>query len=148
MATDYVLALTDTEVGRYRRMAEMARRDERELWRTAGIVPGATVADIGCGPGAVTVELGDVVGPSGTVIAVDADNAALAAAHELVAQRGFENVTVRIGEASATGIEPTSVDTAVIRHVLAHNGGHEQAIIDHAASLVRTRGSSSWSMLT
>jgi hypothetical protein len=46
MATNYVLALTGTEVGRYRRMAEMARRDEGELWRTAGIVPGDSVADM------------------------------------------------------------------------------------------------------
>jgi tRNA A58 N-methylase Trm61 len=73
MATNYLLALTDTEMQRYRRMAEMAHQDEGELWRTAGIVPGAVVADIGFGPGAVTVELADIVGRSGAVVAVDAD---------------------------------------------------------------------------
>jgi hypothetical protein len=32
------------------------------------------------------------------------------------------------------------VDTAVLRHVLAHNGGAEQRIVDHLASLVRPGG--------
>ena len=43
-ATDYVLALTPTELTRYRRMAEAARRDEGDLWTEAGIVPGPMVA--------------------------------------------------------------------------------------------------------
>nr|MBA2768388.1 methyltransferase type 11 [Sporichthyaceae bacterium] len=34
-----------------------------------------------------------------------------------------------------------SVDVAMLRHVLAHNGGREQAIVDHLATLVRPGGS-------
>jgi len=37
-------------VRRYRYMAEAARQSEQDLWQAAGITPGATVADIGCGP--------------------------------------------------------------------------------------------------
>jgi precorrin-6B methylase 2 len=138
--SDYVLELTDSELARYTRMAETARRDEGQLWATAGIVPGAAVADIGCGPGAIAVELAEIVGPSGSVVAVDQDENALRRAAELVTHRGLENVTVREARADATGIEASSVDTAVIRHVLAHNGGREQAIIDHAASRLRPGG--------
>ena len=35
---------------------------------------------------------------------------------------------------------PGSVDTVVLRHVLAHNGGSEQRIVDHLATLVRPGG--------
>src|SRR5919202_2769844 len=42
--------------------------------------------------------------------------------------------------AHATGLAPASVDTAVLRHVLAHNGGAEQRIVDHLATLVRPGG--------
>ncbi len=55
--TAYTLAVSDIEVQRYRLMAEQARRQEAEAWELAGIVPGAVVADVGCGPAAVTVSI-------------------------------------------------------------------------------------------
>lgn len=47
----YALALSATEVTRYQQMAERARVAEADLWQRAGIVAGAQVADVGCGPG-------------------------------------------------------------------------------------------------
>ena len=44
-------------------------------------------------------------------------------------------------EAAATGLEPGSVDVAVMRHVLAHNGGAEAEIVRHLADVVRPGGS-------
>ena len=55
--SDYALKLSETELARYRFMAEMAARMEHDLWTAAGVVEGATVADVGCGPGAVSVVL-------------------------------------------------------------------------------------------
>jgi precorrin-6B methylase 2 len=141
MSTGYLLELTDSELARYRMMAERARRDEGDLWATAGIAPGAVVADIGCGPGAIAAELAAVVGPAGSVIAVDADEEALVRARELAARRSLGNVTVRHGDAADTGIKPESIQVAVIRHVLAHNGDREHAIVEHAGSLLRPGGS-------
>lgn len=41
----------------------------------AGLVkPGDTVVDLGCGPGFFTIPLGRLVGPGGTVVAVDLQN--------------------------------------------------------------------------
>jgi hypothetical protein len=45
-----------------------------------------------------------------------------------------------VGDAAATGLAPGSLDVAVLRHVLAHNGGREQTIVDHLASSVRPGG--------
>jgi SAM-dependent methyltransferase len=136
----YPLELDQTEVERYQTMAEAARRAESDLWEPAGIVPGARVADVGCGPGAMLPALAAAVGPDGRVTAVDTDPQAVAAATALVAAAGLGNVTVREGRAEETGLEAGSLDVVMLRHVLAHNGGAEDAIVAHLATLVRPGG--------
>jgi ubiquinone/menaquinone biosynthesis C-methylase UbiE len=138
--TDYTLAISEEEVARYRLMAEHAKAEEADAWAAAGIAPGAIVADVGCGPAATSVVMAETVGPTGRVIGVERDPKAIAHARQVVAAVGVSNVELREGDATATGIEPGSVDVAVMRHVLAHNGGNEQAIVDHLASLLRPGG--------
>jgi FkbM family methyltransferase len=136
----YLLKISDEEIARYRFMAEMAARSEADQWLAAGIVEGATVADVGCGPGAVSAALARVVGPSGQVYAVDSNPEALDHARRLLAEAGVGNVEVWEGGASDTGLTKRSVDVVMMRHVLAHNGGHEQEIVNHLASLLRPGG--------
>jgi hypothetical protein len=50
------------------------------------------------------------------------------------------NVDLHAGDATQTRIPAGSVDVAMLRHVLAHNGGREQAVVDHLAGLVRPAG--------
>ena len=138
--TDYSLAISDVEVARYRMMAASALLLEAGQLRAAGVVPGAVVADVGCGPAAMSVELAAQVGPSGRVIGIERDEQALATARSLVQQSDVTNVEVRSGDAADSGVEPGSVDVAMMRHVLAHNGGHEPAIVDHLATLPRAGG--------
>ena len=69
--SDYALKLSEAELGRYQLMARTAAGTEGDMWKAAGIVEGAVVADVGCGPGAVSVVLGERVGPTGRVFAVD-----------------------------------------------------------------------------
>lgn len=138
--TGYSLRMSDTELGRYRRMADAARADEAQLWAQAGIVQGAHIADLGCGPGATLLGMAEVVGPAGSVVGVDGDGPAVAVACDLIAAAGLTHATARVGDVADSKIEPGSVDVAVLRHVLAHNGPTEQAIVDHAASLVRPGG--------
>ena len=136
----YALALSATEVTRYQQMAERARVAEADLWQRAGIVAGAQVADVGCGPGALLPALAGAVGPTGRVVAIDADPRALAAARALVAASGQANVTVRQGRADWTGLGAASCDVVMLRHVLAHNGGSEDVIVAHLATLLRPGG--------
>lgn len=139
--TEYTLAVTAPEIRRYRLMAERARTEEAELWSRAGIGPGAVVADVGCGPAAVSVLVAEIVGATGRVIGIEPDETARAAAHQLIAEAGVSNVEVRPGTATGTGIPPASVDVAMLRHVLGHNGPREQEIVDHLAGLARPGGS-------
>jgi SAM-dependent methyltransferase len=136
--SQYHLALSDIERDRYRRMAGYAAEDEQLDLAAAVIGPGARVADVGCGPGAVTSVLADLVAPDGQVDGVDADEGAVACAVEELGGRA--GTTVRVGRAEATGLEPGAYDVAMCRHVLAHNGGLEQRIVDHLRSLVRPGG--------
>jgi SAM-dependent methyltransferase len=137
----YALRLSPVELERYRMMAEVARESEADLWDTAGIRPGAVVADVGCGPGGMFPALVAAVGDAGRVVAVDGDPEAVAAARALVDANGWDNVSVEVGRADSTGIEPGSVDVVNMRHVLAHNGPREQQIVDHLATLVKPGGS-------
>jgi 2-polyprenyl-3-methyl-5-hydroxy-6-metoxy-1,4-benzoquinol methylase len=139
--TGYTLKLSDDEVQRYRTMAERARAPEADVWRLAGIVEGAAVGDIGCGPGAMLPLLAESVGKTGSVVGVDGDPTAVATATALVDAAGLSDmVSVREGRAEDTGLEPGSLDVVMMRHVLAHNGPTEQAIVDHLATLLRPGG--------
>lgn len=139
--SEYTLALSEAEIGRYQMMAQLAVAREGSQLAAAGVVAGATVADIGCGPAAMSIELARLVGPSGQVVAVERDRQALAAAAILIQRSGAGNVSLHEGEATATGVEPGSVDLVMMRNVLAHNGGREQAIVGHLATLIRPGGS-------
>ena len=69
--TEYTYRLSDAELARYRAMAAHALARERDLWNAAGIVPGARVVDLGCGPGAFLADLAERAGPHGRVVGVD-----------------------------------------------------------------------------
>jgi SAM-dependent methyltransferase len=84
--------------------------------------------------------LAAAVGPHGRVTALDADPQAVAAATALVVAAGLGNVAVQQGRADETDLEAGSLDVAMLRHVLAHNGGAEDAIVTHLVTLLRPGG--------
>jgi tRNA A58 N-methylase Trm61 len=94
----YALRLNGDEIARYRQMAEAAHAREADIWARAGIRPGAVVADVGCGPGAVLALLAKLTAPDGTVIGIDADPEAVRAANDAV-RRAVARATARVGRA-------------------------------------------------
>jgi SAM-dependent methyltransferase len=138
VAASYSLMLSEEERMRYRMMAKGAAENEAAEWSTAGILEGARVADVGCGPGAVLRLLSDLVGTEGSAIGIDADPAAVAMAIEEI--KGLDQADARVGSATDTGLDSSSYDVVMCRHVLAHNGGHEAEIVAHLASLTTPGG--------
>jgi SAM-dependent methyltransferase len=138
---EYSYALDQAELTRYDAMAARALEHEAGLWDTAGIITGAAVVDLGCGPGAFLAALAARTAPSGTVAGVDAAGRAVAAARALADQRGLGG-RVRIVHAGAqhTGLEPASFDVVFIRNLLVHNGPSAGAILGHARGLLRPGG--------
>lgn len=137
----YTLSLSDDEIARYRSMAERARLQESGAWEAAGVLPGARVADVGCGAGLVLCELARAVGPGGEAVGVEREPGTIDAAKQIIAREGISNARVVHGDAAATGLESGTFDVVMMRHVLAHNGGREADIIAHLAGLVLPGGS-------
>lgn len=97
-------------------------------WRTAEnsvgymlshVVPGATIVDVGSGPGTITADLAERAAP-GTVVGVDAVPAIVDAANALAAQRGLTNLSFRVGDAYALGLPDDSADIVHTHQTLHH----------------------------
>lgn len=136
----YALEVSEAERMRYREMARRAREQEGERWQRYGVVPGARVADVGCGPGAVLVVLADIVGPEGSVTGVEPNAVARAAALEEIGRSGLGNARVVEGSGTATTLDEGTCDVVMIRHVLFHVGDAVHAVLEHAVTLLRPGG--------
>jgi SAM-dependent methyltransferase len=71
MSDDYVLGTHDDEIARLELQHDVWRSAALAAWERAGIAPGHTVIDLGCGPGFAAADLASVVGPAGRVHALD-----------------------------------------------------------------------------
>jgi ubiquinone/menaquinone biosynthesis C-methylase UbiE len=90
---------------------------EEPLWRQAlaslELGPGEVVLDLGCGNGNGFAALREAVGPSGRVVGVDNSPRMVAAARAVVAEHGWDNVEVRLADASAAEWEDGGYDAVV-----------------------------------
>ena len=68
---DYVLGTHDEEILRLGLQHRVWRSRALEAWRRAGFRTGHTILDIGCGPGWASLDLAEIVGAGGRVVAVD-----------------------------------------------------------------------------
>jgi rhodanese-related sulfurtransferase/precorrin-6B methylase 2 len=94
------------------------RRDERQrvddVFAALGVKPGARVADIGAGWGYFMVRLAKAVGPTGRVMAIEAEAKSLAKLRERVEREGLTNVDVIEGTQRDTRLAARSIDAALI----------------------------------
>ena len=68
---DYVLGTHDEEVARLGLQHRVWRPVASDCWRRAGITIGSRVLDVGSGPGYATIDLAEIVGPTGEVLGVE-----------------------------------------------------------------------------
>jgi len=86
----------------------------------AGLEPGMSVADFGCGVGATTRMLAEMVGPTGRVTGVDLSAEQLAEGRALCETEGIRNATLVEASAYETGLPRNSFDLAYCRFLLLH----------------------------
>lgn len=83
--------------------------------------PGMSVLDIGCGPGSITLDLAERVGPTGSVTGVDFSRDAVQAARADARERGVNNANFVVGDLFSLdrGLGPFDVVHAhqVLQHV-------------------------------
>jgi ubiquinone/menaquinone biosynthesis C-methylase UbiE len=85
----------------------------------AGIAPGMTCLDVGCGAGHVTRSLARRVGPAGRVVGIERDPVKLAAARAETESAGLGNVEYREGDVTIWS-EPDAYDVVYGRFIISH----------------------------
>ena len=92
---DYVLGTHDEELARLGLQHRVWRPVALDCWRKAGITVGSRVLDIGAGPGFAAIDLAEIVGPAGQVVALERSNKFVNATKEAVRARSLTNVKIR-----------------------------------------------------
>ena len=94
MATekDYVLGTHEEEIARLGLQHRVWRPVVLDCWKKAGITSGKRVLDVGAGPGYATVDLAQIVGPSGEVTALERSSNFVSALKETCRARALTNV--------------------------------------------------------
>ncbi|MDO4919151.1 methyltransferase domain-containing protein [Kocuria sp.] len=82
--------------------------------------PGLRILDLGCGPGSITLDLAEIVGPEGQVVGVDFSADAVAAARASAESRGDTTTRFLVADLFAVPVEPGSFDVVHAHQVLQH----------------------------
>lgn len=97
---------------------ERSNREEEEritlLIRSLNLKPGQVVADIGAGSGVISFLMAEQVQPDGKVMAVDVQQEMLDRLKKFSETLGVTNVVPVKGTQTSTGLEPGSIDLAIM----------------------------------
>jgi ubiquinone/menaquinone biosynthesis C-methylase UbiE len=85
-----------------------------EVAAALGVRPGQTVADLGAGTGYFTRPLAEVVGPTGTVLAVDVEPNLIAYLRERAAREHLSNVRAVLAAADDPRLPAAGVDAVLV----------------------------------
>jgi SAM-dependent methyltransferase len=91
---DYVLGTHEAELERLGVQHRAWRPVVLDCWRKAGITVGSKVLDVGAGPGYATVDLSEIVGPTGKVVAVERSTNFVSAIKNAARSLSLSNIEV------------------------------------------------------
>lgn len=116
---DYVLGTHDEEIDRLGLQHRAWRQCALDGWQSAGIGTGQTVLDVGCGPGYASLDLAELVGPSGRVMAIDKSERFLRALEAKCRERRVENIATHLADLDTGEFPNVVADRAWCRWVFA-----------------------------
>ncbi|HEY1331511.1 MAG TPA: class I SAM-dependent methyltransferase [Actinomycetota bacterium] len=117
--TDYVIRGGERGYERLQLLARSRWADTAALFERAGIGPGMRCLDLGCGGGAVTLEIAKLIAPHGSIVGVDMDEVKLALARRASETQGLDNVEFRAQDVGEWN-EPGAYDFVYSRFLLQH----------------------------
>src|SRR5262245_4677860 len=95
---------------RLRLVAQITRPTTLALLARAGLRPGMSCLDAGCGGGDVTLDLARTVGPQGCVVGIDLDEIKLEAARAEAAAAGLSNLEFCVADVVAGALPRPGFD--------------------------------------
>ena len=132
---DYVLGTHDEEVARLGLQHRVWRPLATDCWRRAWITIGSRVVDVGAGPGYATVDLAEIVGASGEVLAVERSARFLEVAKQACAVRGLSQVRFRQVDLMEESLGQLNFDYTWCRWVASFVSSPEKLINNIAGAL-------------
>lgn len=100
---EYVLGTGHDEAVRLGFQHRLWAAHTTQLWERARVEPGQTVLDLGCGPGHATIDLAEIVGPTGQVIGIDESATFLKQLNDLAQARRYKHVQRVLGDVQDLG---------------------------------------------
>ena len=91
---DYVLGTHEEELARLGLQHRVWRPVALDCWQRAGITVGKRVLDVGAGPGYAAIDLAEIVGPAGEVVALERSRNFINAFQEMMRTRSLANVGI------------------------------------------------------
>ena len=136
---DYVLGTHDAELARLGLQNRIWRPRATDAWRRAGFTIGQTILDVGCGPGYATLDLAEVVGPEGRVIAMDRSRRFLDSLVASATARELSNVSVHELDLDEKPLPEVLADGAWSRWIYAFVR-NPRALLEKVAATLRPGG--------
>src|SRR3954466_5832127 len=133
--TDYVLGTHDEEVARLGLQHRVWRPVASDCWRRAGVTIGSRVLDVGAGPGYATVDLGEIVGSGGEVLAVERSARFLEVNRQRCAALGLTQVHFREADLMEEQIGALNFDFAWCRWVASFVSSPAKLVANIAGAL-------------
>jgi ubiquinone/menaquinone biosynthesis C-methylase UbiE len=136
---DYVLGTHEEELERLGVQHQAWRPVVLDCWQQAGITIGSKVLDVGAGPGYATVDLAEIVGPRGRVVAVERSGNFVEAIRNSARERGLSNVEVHELDLMNDDLPDGPYDFAWCRWVLCFVSDPE-LVVKKIARVLRPHG--------
>jgi len=139
----YVHKHSDVDHERLIRIARLQAESAKEACLRAGLVPGSSAIDIGCGPLGALLVLHELIGPTGFIVGLDKSAEALAKARSLLEPQRSSNYALICADINNVDplalMPPGPFDFVFCRLVLIHQT-NPLATLRKIARLVRPGG--------
>ena len=136
---DYVLGTQDAEIVRLGIQHDAWRPYVHECWERGGLREGSRVIDVGAGPGCAALDLAELVGAAGEVVAVERSTRFVEAGRSAAALRGLGNLTYHELDLMCDELPGEGYDAAWCRWVASFVDAPE-VLVQQIARVVRPGG--------